>query len=179
MVVDLPPGTGDTQLTTLQQVPVAGAVIVTTPEEVALDDARKGLRMFGATRRRARHRREHDAFGCPDCGSTHDIFGAAAAASSPTRRRCRSSARFRSTPKSEKAVPRRTARARRGQRRWRIVPRHRRPHRQHAGLIHRKRQSDSQRARPNVAGCAKKSVFRRDKRLTRTYAPWPPFLRVM
>ncbi|TSD15798.1 MRP family ATP-binding protein [Haloglomus irregulare] len=76
MIVDLPPGTGDTQLTMLQSVPVSGAVIVTTPQEVALDDARKGLRMFG----------KHDTpvlgivenmagFRCPDCGSTHDIFG--------------------------------------------------------------------------------------------------------
>ncbi|UPM43259.1 Mrp/NBP35 family ATP-binding protein [Halocatena salina] len=76
MVVDLPPGTGDTQLTLLQSVPLAGAVIVTTPQAVAIDDARKGLQMFG----------EHDtpvlgivenmsAFQCPDCGSTHQIFG--------------------------------------------------------------------------------------------------------
>ena len=76
MVVDLPPGTGDTQLTLLQSVPVTGAVIVTTPQEVAVDDARKGLEMFG----------EHEtpvlgvvenmsSFRCPDCGSSHDIFG--------------------------------------------------------------------------------------------------------
>ena len=76
MVVDLPPGTGDTQLTMLQSVPVSGAVIVTTPQDVALDDARKGLEMFG----------EHEtpvlgivenmsSFNCPDCGGRHDIFG--------------------------------------------------------------------------------------------------------
>jgi ATP-binding protein involved in chromosome partitioning len=76
MIVDLPPGTGDTQLTLLQSVPVSGAVIVTTPQEVALDDARKGLKMFG----------RHDtpvlgivenmsAYQCPDCGSEHAIFG--------------------------------------------------------------------------------------------------------
>lgn len=76
MVVDLPPGTGDTQLTLLQSVPLAGAVIVTTPQEVAIDDARKGLQMFG----------KHDtpvlgivenmsSFRCPDCGETHAIFG--------------------------------------------------------------------------------------------------------
>jgi ATP-binding protein involved in chromosome partitioning len=76
MVVDLPPGTGDTQLTMLQQVPVSGAVIVTTPQEVALDDARKGLRMFG------RHEtpvlgivENMSTFVCPDCGGDHDIFG--------------------------------------------------------------------------------------------------------
>ena len=76
MIVDLPPGTGDTQLTLLQSVPISGSVIVTTPQEVALDDARKGLRMFG----------KHDTpvlgivenmsgFKCPDCGNVHDIFG--------------------------------------------------------------------------------------------------------
>ncbi|WP_436935507.1 Mrp/NBP35 family ATP-binding protein [Halovenus marina] len=76
MIVDLPPGTGDTQLSLLQSVPVAGAVVVTTPQEVALDDARKGLRMFG----------EHETpvlgivenmstFHCPDCGGEHAIFG--------------------------------------------------------------------------------------------------------
>jgi ATP-binding protein involved in chromosome partitioning len=76
LVVDLPPGTGDTQLTVLQTLPLTGAVIVTTPEDVAIDDATKGLRMFG----------EHDTnvlgiaenmsgFRCPDCGSVHDVFG--------------------------------------------------------------------------------------------------------
>ncbi|PSP61396.1 MRP family ATP-binding protein, partial [Halobacteriales archaeon QH_8_67_36] len=76
MIVDLPPGTGDTQLTMLQRVPVSGAVIVTTPQEVALDDARKGLRMFG------RHEtpvlgivENMSSFVCPDCGGSHDIFG--------------------------------------------------------------------------------------------------------
>ncbi|SIR87193.1 Mrp/NBP35 family ATP-binding protein [Natronorubrum thiooxidans] len=75
LIVDLPPGTGDTQLTMLQTMPVTGAVIVTTPQDVALDDARKGLEMFA----------EHDTivlgiaenmstFACPDCGSEHDIF---------------------------------------------------------------------------------------------------------
>jgi len=76
LIVDLPPGTGDTQLTVLQTMPVTGAVVVTTPQDVALDDARRGLEMFGT----------HDtpvlgivenmsAFVCPDCGSTHDVFG--------------------------------------------------------------------------------------------------------
>ena len=77
MIVDLPPGTGDTQLTLLQNVPVSGAVIVTTPQEVAIDDARKGLEMFG------RHEtpvlgivENMSSFRCPDCGGEHDIFGA-------------------------------------------------------------------------------------------------------
>ena len=76
MVIDLPPGTGDTQLSMLQTVPVTGSVIVTTPQTVALDDARKGLEMFA----------EHETpvlgivenmsgFRCPDCGSEHHIFG--------------------------------------------------------------------------------------------------------
>jgi ATP-binding protein involved in chromosome partitioning len=46
LVIDLPPGTGDAQLTLAQAVPMAGAVIVTTPQKVALSDARRGLRMF-------------------------------------------------------------------------------------------------------------------------------------
>ncbi|MFK5604605.1 MRP family ATP-binding protein [Haloferax sp. Atlit-47N] len=77
LVLDLPPGTGDTQLSILQTLPLTGAVIVTTPQNVALDDANKGLRMFG----------KHDTnvlgivenmstFRCPDCGNRHDIFGA-------------------------------------------------------------------------------------------------------
>ncbi|MFC4988395.1 Mrp/NBP35 family ATP-binding protein [Saliphagus infecundisoli] len=76
LVVDLPPGTGDTQLTMLQTMPVTGSVIVTTPQDVALDDARKGLQMF------ARHdtvvlgiAENMATFVCPDCGSEHDIFG--------------------------------------------------------------------------------------------------------
>ena len=76
LVVDLPPGTGDTQLTVLQTMPLAGSVIVTTPQEVAVDDARKGLRMFG------RHEtpvlgivENMSTFICPDCGSEHAIFG--------------------------------------------------------------------------------------------------------
>ncbi|WP_049925323.1 Mrp/NBP35 family ATP-binding protein [Halopiger goleimassiliensis] len=76
LVVDLPPGTGDTQLTMLQTMPVTGAVIVTTPQDVALDDARKGLEMF------AKHdtvvlgiAENMSTFVCPDCGNDHDIFG--------------------------------------------------------------------------------------------------------
>ncbi|WP_115863730.1 Mrp/NBP35 family ATP-binding protein [Halorussus litoreus] len=76
MVVDLPPGTGDAQLTLLQSVPVTGAVIVTTPQEVAIDDARKGLRMFGKHDTNVLGIAENMAtFVCPDCGSEHDIFG--------------------------------------------------------------------------------------------------------
>jgi ATP-binding protein involved in chromosome partitioning len=76
LVVDLPPGTGDTQLTLLQTVPVTGAVIVTTPQEVALDDARKGLEMFGKHETNVLGIVENmSTFRCPDCGGEHDIFG--------------------------------------------------------------------------------------------------------
>ncbi|WP_227131115.1 Mrp/NBP35 family ATP-binding protein [Halorubellus salinus] len=76
MIVDLPPGTGDTQLTLLQTVPVTGAVIVTTPQDVALDDARKGLEMFGKHDTNVLGIAENmGTFVCPDCGGEHAIFG--------------------------------------------------------------------------------------------------------
>jgi len=76
MIIDLPPGTGDTQLTLLQTVPVTGSVIVTTPQEVALDDARKGLEMFGKHDTNVLGIAENMAtFKCPDCGGDHPIFG--------------------------------------------------------------------------------------------------------
>jgi len=50
LIVDLPPGTGDIQLTLCQQIPVSGAVIITTPQDIALLDARKALRMFEKVR---------------------------------------------------------------------------------------------------------------------------------
>jgi ATP-binding protein involved in chromosome partitioning len=76
MVLDLPPGTGDTQLTILQTLPLAGAVVVTTPQEVAVDDARKGLRMFDRHDTTVLGVVENMAgFRCPDCGAAHDLFG--------------------------------------------------------------------------------------------------------
>jgi ATP-binding protein involved in chromosome partitioning len=76
MVVDLPPGTGDTQLTLLQTLPITGAVIVTTPQDVAIDDARKGLRMFGKHDTNVLGIAENmSGFRCPDCGGFHEIFG--------------------------------------------------------------------------------------------------------
>ncbi|MDH5019004.1 Mrp/NBP35 family ATP-binding protein [Halobacterium rubrum] len=76
LVVDLPPGTGDASLNLLQTLPLAGVVVVTTPQEMAVADARKGLKLF----------EKHDApilgvvenmaaFQCPDCGDTHRVFG--------------------------------------------------------------------------------------------------------
>ena len=75
LVVDMPPGTGDAQLTMAQRVPLAGAIIVSTPQDIALLDARKGLNMF----------RQVDVpilgiienmsyFSCPHCGERTDIF---------------------------------------------------------------------------------------------------------
>jgi ATP-binding protein involved in chromosome partitioning len=76
LVVDLPPGTGDIQLTLAQKVPVTGAVIVTTPQDIALIDARKGLKMFekvgipilGVVENMSTHV-------CPKCGHESHIFG--------------------------------------------------------------------------------------------------------
>ncbi len=75
LVVDLPPGTGDAQLTMTQQVPLDGAVIVTTPQDVALIDARKGLAMFQKVNVPVLGVIENmSAFVCPHCGERTDIF---------------------------------------------------------------------------------------------------------
>lgn len=76
LVIDLPPGTGDTQLTLAQKVPVSGAIIVTTPQDIALLDARKGLKMFekvevpilGIVENMSTHL-------CTNCGHEEHIFG--------------------------------------------------------------------------------------------------------
>ncbi|MEX0343800.1 MAG: iron-sulfur cluster carrier protein ApbC [Rhizobiaceae bacterium] len=76
LVVDMPPGTGDAQLTMAQQVPLAGAVIVSTPQDLALIDARKGLNMFRKVDVPLLGVIENMSyFRCPDCGGRHDIFG--------------------------------------------------------------------------------------------------------
>jgi ATP-binding protein involved in chromosome partitioning len=80
LIVDLPPGTGDIQLTLAQKVPVTGAVIVTTPQDIALLDARKGLKMFekvgipilGIVENMSTHV-------CSNCGHEEPIFGAGGA----------------------------------------------------------------------------------------------------
>jgi len=80
LLIDLPPGTGDIHLTLSQRVPITGAVIVTTPQEVALMDARKGLRMFekvsvpvlGVIENMALHT-------CTNCGHVEHIFGSGGA----------------------------------------------------------------------------------------------------
>ncbi|MEP4803804.1 MAG: Mrp/NBP35 family ATP-binding protein, partial [Hyphomicrobiales bacterium] len=76
MVVDMPPGTGDAQLTMAQQVPLAGAVIVSTPQDLALIDARKGLNMFKKTSVPILGIVENMSYHmCPKCGHRSDIFG--------------------------------------------------------------------------------------------------------
>jgi len=82
LVIDLPPGTGDTQLTLAQRIPVSGAVIVTTPQDIALLDARKGLKMFekvevpvlGVIENMSIHI-------CSQCGHSEHIFGEGGGAS--------------------------------------------------------------------------------------------------
>ncbi len=75
LVVDMPPGTGDAQLTMAQNVPLAGAVIVSTPQDLALIDARKGMSMFRKVEVPVLGIVENMSyFICPDCGSRHDIF---------------------------------------------------------------------------------------------------------
>ncbi|SEQ27195.1 Mrp/NBP35 family ATP-binding protein [Natrinema salaciae] len=80
LIVDLPPGTGDATLNLLQSMPVTGSVVVTTPQEMALDDTRKGIQMFN----------KHDtpvlgvvenmsSFICPSCGDQHGLFGTSGA----------------------------------------------------------------------------------------------------
>jgi ATP-binding protein involved in chromosome partitioning len=76
MVVDMPPGTGDAQLTMAQQVPLAGAVIVSTPQDLALIDARRGVAMFRKVNVPILGVIENMSyFLCPQCGTRSDIFG--------------------------------------------------------------------------------------------------------
>ncbi|GHD16330.1 Mrp/NBP35 family ATP-binding protein [Tianweitania populi] len=76
LVVDMPPGTGDAQLTMAQQVPLAGAVIVSTPQDLALIDARKGLNMFKKVDVPLLGIIENMSyFVAPDTGTRYDIFG--------------------------------------------------------------------------------------------------------
>jgi ATP-binding protein involved in chromosome partitioning len=76
MVVDMPPGTGDAQLTMAQQVPLKGAVIVSTPQDLALIDARRGIAMFRRVNVPVLGLVENMSyFQCPHCGTRSDIFG--------------------------------------------------------------------------------------------------------
>jgi ATP-binding protein involved in chromosome partitioning len=76
LVLDMPPGTGDAQLTIAQRAPLKGAVIVSTPQDLALTDARKGIAMFKKTQVPILGVVENmSVFVCPDCGHAHHIFG--------------------------------------------------------------------------------------------------------
>lgn len=76
LVVDLPPGTGDAQLTLLQEVPVSGGVIVTTPQDVALQDVRRGIGMFATVQTPVIGIVENmSGYVCPHCGTGEAIFG--------------------------------------------------------------------------------------------------------
>ena len=76
LVVDMPPGTGDAQLTMAQRVALTGAVIVSTPQDIALIDARRGVRMFEKTKVPVLGLVENMSFYCcPNCGHRADIFG--------------------------------------------------------------------------------------------------------
>ena len=76
LIIDLPPGTGDVQLTLCQKIPVSGAIIVTTPQDISLIDARKGLKMFEKVEVPVLGVIENmSTFICPKCGTTESIFG--------------------------------------------------------------------------------------------------------
>ena len=76
LVVDMPPGTGDAQLTLAQEVPLKGAVIVSTPQDLSLIDARRGLAMFKKVNVPVLGIVENMSyFQCPECGTRSDIFG--------------------------------------------------------------------------------------------------------
>ena len=76
LIVDMPPGTGDIQLTLSQKVPVTGAVVVTTPQDIALLDAKKGFKMFEKVSVPVIGIVENMAvYCCPNCGHTEHIFG--------------------------------------------------------------------------------------------------------
>jgi ATP-binding protein involved in chromosome partitioning len=86
MLVDMPPGTGDAQLTMAQRVSLAGAVIVSTPQDIALIDARRGVRMFERTKVPVLGLIENMSFfSCPNCGHESHIFGHGGARAEATR----------------------------------------------------------------------------------------------
>lgn len=96
LVVDMPPGTGDAQLTMAQQVPLAGAVVVSTPQDLALIDARKGLNMFRKVDVPLLGIVENMSyFITPDTGTRYDIFGHGGARGRRNASTCLSSAKCR------------------------------------------------------------------------------------
>lgn len=88
LVVDLPPGTGDAQLSLVQSVPLSGAVVVSTPQPVALADVRRAVAMFGKVQTRVLGVIENmSSFECPKCGTVSHIFGHNGAAQEAERQR--------------------------------------------------------------------------------------------
>jgi ATP-binding protein involved in chromosome partitioning len=86
LVIDMPPGTGDTQLTLAQKANLAGAVIVSTPQDIALIDARRGVKMFEQVRVPVLGIVENMSFfACPHCGTRTDVFGHGGAAAEAAR----------------------------------------------------------------------------------------------
>lgn len=76
LILDLPPGTGDTQLTITQQIPLSGVVIVSTPQDLALKDALKGVSMFEKVGVRVLGMVQNmSVFKCPHCGEKTNVFG--------------------------------------------------------------------------------------------------------
>ena len=89
LLVDMPPGTGDAQLTLTQRVPMRGAVIVSTPQDIALLDARRGIAMFQQTHVPVLGIIENmSTFICPECGSETQIFGHGGARETAARLGC-------------------------------------------------------------------------------------------
>ena len=116
LVVDMPPGTGDIQLTLAQRVPVSGAIIVTTPQDIALLDARKGLKMFEKVEVRVLGVVENmSVHVCSECGHAEHIFGSGGGArmAAAIRRAscwasCRSTSGFARRPTADRRRSRRS-----------------------------------------------------------------------
>ena len=105
LVIDLPPGTSDAQLTLAQAVPISGAVLVTTPQEVSLTDVGKALAMFKRMSVPVIGLVENmTAFACPHCGELTEIFGRGGGSGSPPSTTSNTSAGSRSTSPSARVA---------------------------------------------------------------------------
>ena len=118
LIVDMPPGTGDIQLTLSQQVPLTGAVVVTTPQDIALIDAKKGLRMFQKVNVPILGIIENmSVFICPHCGEVEHIFGEGGAKRMSEAVRCAASRRASAVGQDPRTGRQRPAHGRRRARR--------------------------------------------------------------